>query len=447
MKTYVKKTRLPASSKDVFQWHQRPGAFGRLTPPLAPVTIIEKTGSIKDGDRLKLQIVQGGIPITAVYEHFDYIENRQFCDRQLKGPFKMWEHKHRFAAIDDQASEMIDEVTFALPWYLGFMAKNIVQKLEDLFDYRHTQLMKDMKAHKGVAAMKIAIAGSSGLIGTALKDFLTTGGHDVIPLVRDNQDGIHWDPKNKQIDAAKLEGFDAVVNLSGENIVSSRWTDKQKRKIRSSRVESTRFLAETIKKLSSPPKVLINASAIGYYGHVEKGKVTESYLSGEGFLASVCEEWEAATECLMGEQIRIVNPRIGVALSPKGGALAKMLTPFKLGLGGVIGSGDQFMSWIDIEDLIRAFYFCLLTDSIHGPVNLTAPNPVTNKTFTKTLGRILKRPTIFPMPALIARLAFGEMADEMLLRGAPVVPEKLLSAGFRFEYQTLEDSLKHLLTS
>lgn len=293
--------------------------------------------------------------------------------------------------------------------------------------------------------MKILIAGSTGLIGQELTAFLESKGHQVVGLSRGKGKGIQWDPENRSIDADKLEGFDAVINLAGENIANSKWTAKKKEKIRTSRVESTRFLCDTLKQLQTPPKVLINSSAIGYYGNVPEGEANESHAAGSGFLASVCHEWEAATECLMGEDIRIVMPRFGVVLSTKGGALKRMLAPFKLGLGGVIGSGRQMMSWVDIEDVARAVEFCLNTESIHGPVNITAPNPVSNREFTKTLGKILSRPTIASMPEFAARLAFGEMAEEMLLSGAKVIPERLLSAGFEFQYPTLKQSLKHLL--
>ncbi len=295
--------------------------------------------------------------------------------------------------------------------------------------------------------MKILIAGSTGLIGSNLTSFLESKGHQVFRLVRKETDkgGILWDPKNQSIDPQELEGFDAVINLAGENIAGGRWTEAKKKRILESRVKSTRLLCETIKKLQDPPKVLINASALGYYGHVPKGTVTESTPAGEGFLSHVCQEWESATEILLGEEIRIVYLRTGIVLSPEGGALKTMLLPFKLGLGGVVGSGKQFMSWIDIEDEIRAIYHCLKTESLHGPVNLTAPNPVTNREFTKTLGKVLSRPTFLPMPAFLARLAFGEMADEMLLASAKIIPEKLQKTGYEFKYPELEDSLKHLL--
>jgi len=293
--------------------------------------------------------------------------------------------------------------------------------------------------------MKILIAGSSGLIGSSLKNFLQTGGHEVTSLLRREGDGVLWNPEQSELNLADLEGYDVIINLAGENLVSSRWSKNKKKRIRDSRVNSTKFLCESLKKLEKPPKVFLNASAIGYYGNVPDGNVSESQPAGEGFLSEVCQEWEAATECLMGEDIRIVLLRTGVVLSPKGGALKSMLTPFKMGLGGVLGSGQQMMSWIDIDDLVRAIYFSINTDSIRGPINLTAPEPVNNRDFTKALGKALHRPTIFPMPAFLARLVFGEMADEMLLSGAKVLPGKLEASRFEFNYPTIDASFKHLL--
>lgn len=293
--------------------------------------------------------------------------------------------------------------------------------------------------------MKILIAGSSGLIGTALKNFLSNEGHEVTSLIRKNGEGVVWNPEKHEVNLSELEGFDAMINLAGENLADSRWNEGKKRAILESRVKTTQLLAESVKKLSHPPKVFINASAIGYYGNVPEGDVTESHLAGEGFLSEVCQQWEAATDCLIGENMRIVLLRTGVVLSPKGGALKAMLTPFKLCLGGVIGSGNQMMSWIDIQDEIRAIDFCLKTDLIHGPINLTAPNPASNREFTKALGKTLNRPTIFPMPEFVAKTLFGEMADEMLLAGAKILPEKLQKHGFTFQYPTLDESLNHLL--
>ncbi|MEX2317088.1 MAG: TIGR01777 family oxidoreductase [Pirellulales bacterium] len=297
--------------------------------------------------------------------------------------------------------------------------------------------------------MIVAITGSTGLVGSALVESLERGGHLVRRLVRrevrDSEREIRWDPAASTIDAGELEGIDGVVHLAGENLAAHRWNEKVKREIRDSRVQGTRLLAETLAKLANKPDVFVSASAIGYYGDRGEQPVDESSPPASGFLADVCREWEAATQAARDAGIRVVNLRLGVVLSPRGGALVKMLLPFKLGVGGVIGSGRQVWSWIALDDLVAAIEFALANAALAGPVNAVAPEPVTNREFTKTLGRVLRRPTVLPMPAFAARLALGEMADEMLLAGVRVEPRVLRSAGFAFQHPRLEPALRHLL--
>jgi uncharacterized protein len=297
--------------------------------------------------------------------------------------------------------------------------------------------------------MIVAVTGSSGLVGSALVAGLEADGHFVRPVVRraanDAKHEIGWDPTAGTIDTAELASVDGLVHLAGESIVARRWTPAFKDKILSSRVGPTRALCEAIAAMATKPSVIVCASAIGYYGSRGDVPVDELSPPGEGFLAEVCKEWEAATQPARGAGIRVVNLRIGFVLAKEGGGLAKMLTPFKLGLGGVIGSGKQYMSWIALDDLVRTIKFSLSSPAVTGPVNATSPQPVTNREFTKTLGRVLKRPTIFPMPSFAARLAFGEMADEMLLSSTRVEPHVLEAARFDFIYPQLEVALRHIL--
>jgi uncharacterized protein (TIGR01777 family) len=299
--------------------------------------------------------------------------------------------------------------------------------------------------------MIIAVTGASGMVGSDLVKKLEGAGHLVRCLVRhevkDADREIRWDPDAGQIDAAELNGVDAVVHLAGENIAGQRWSEDFKRRILESRVKGTKLLATTLANLEMKPAVLVSASATGYYGNRGDEEVDELAPSGNGFLAEVCREWEAAVEPAHDAGIRVVKLRIGPVLSPKGGALAKMLLPFKMGVGGVVGSGRQYFSWIELDDLVSAIVFALENESLIGPVNAVAPGAVTNREFTKTLGRVLGRPTIFPMPAFAARLAFGEMADEMLLGGVRVAPHELTAAGFQFAYPQLEPALRHLLNA
>lgn len=292
--------------------------------------------------------------------------------------------------------------------------------------------------------LRIAMSGASGFIGTELKARLTRGGHEVLPLVRrpPRENEIFWDPLRAEIELERLEGIDAIVHLAGESIAGGRWTPERKAQIRESRVRGTRLIAESVARLRRPPRVLIAASAIGYYGDRGDAVLTEESDPGEGFLADVCQAWEAAAEPAKQAGIRVVHMRTGIVLSPRGGALAQMLLPFRMGLGGVIGSGKQWMSWIGFEDLIAAFQAPLFVDALEGPVNATAPTPVTNAEFVRVLGKVLARPTVMPLPSPAVRLLLGELGDALLLEGARVLPRKLLSSGFAFAHGDLEGALR-----
>jgi uncharacterized protein (TIGR01777 family) len=296
--------------------------------------------------------------------------------------------------------------------------------------------------------MRVIVSGSTGLVGSSLTGFLKSGGHAVTRLTRrKSEDATQalWNPDVGTIDADSLEGHDAVVHLAGENIAAGRWTQQQKARIRDSRVNGTRLLAETLARLARKPTVLVCASAIGFYGDRGDELMTETSGPGEGFLPEVCRQWEAAAEPARAAGIRVVHVRFGVILSTAGGALKKMLLPFKLGLGGKVGSGRQYMSWLALDDAVGIVHHGLSTDSLSGPVNAVAPQPVTNYEFTKTLGRVLRRPTIFPMPAFAARLAFGQLADELLLSSTRVAPRRLEETGYPFRLAELEPALRHLL--
>jgi hypothetical protein len=296
--------------------------------------------------------------------------------------------------------------------------------------------------------MNILVSGASGLIGQALIPVLTAGGHRVICLVRFRPRGgeplVYWDPAGGDSDTPKLEGFDAVVHLAGEPI-TGRWNAATKRAIRDSRVRSTRLLCETLAQLSSRPRVLIAASASGYYGDRGAEVLREESGAGSSFLSQVCQEWEAATGPAAARGIRVVNLRFGFVLSAAGGGLAKMLPAFKLGVGGKIGSGKQYLSWIAIDDLVQIILFATTAEALHGPANAVAPNPVTNLVFAKTLGRVLGRPTILALPAFLVRLAFGEMGKELLLASARIEPLRLMNTGYQFRFPQLEGALRHVL--
>ncbi|TWT88198.1 Epimerase family protein [Pseudobythopirellula maris] len=300
-------------------------------------------------------------------------------------------------------------------------------------------------------ARAVAISGATGLVGSALASSFEQDNIPVRRLVRrDARDAtreICWDLARGRIDADALAEVDGVVHLAGKNLTDARWSDKVKRAIRASRVEGTRLLCEGIARAPKKPRVLCCASAVGFYGDTGAMWVDEESPAGEGFLAETCQEWEEATRPAWEAGVRVVQVRLGIVLSKQGGALKLMLPIFRSGAGGVLGDGEQYMSWITLVDVVRAIRFVLDHDLVHGAVNLAAPNPVTNRDFTKTLGAVLGRPTVLPAPKFALRMAMGEMADEMLLSGARVRPGRLAEHGFQFEHSRLDRALEEILHS
>ena len=298
--------------------------------------------------------------------------------------------------------------------------------------------------------MKILISGASGLVGTHLIPVLEAKDHEIYSLVRKtpkNEREIQWDAGKgfSEKEQARLENFDAVVHLAGDNVASENWSQDKKRRIRESRSTGTRVLVEALKKTSNPPETFVSASASGFYGDRKDEVLTEESAKGEGFLPDVCDEWERETRRAEEFGARVVSLRIGVVLSKDGGALDKMLTPFKMGVGGVVGSGKQWMPWIALDDLVNVIVFALDNAELKGAVNTISPGIVTNEGFTKALGAALSRPTILPIPEFAIRLLYGEMGETLLLQGQRMIPEKLQNAGFEFQYPKLEDALKHVL--
>lgn len=450
---FVRRSRIAAPAAEVFRWHARPGAIERLTPPWERIAVVERTGGIENGARVALRMGSGPFAVRWVAEHRDYVEGQQFRDVQVSGPFARWEHTHRMAPEGPGTCVLEDCIEYALPLgALGALIGNRLarRRLARTFDYRHRVTAQDMAAHArtGGRDMKVVVSGSSGLIGSALVPFLTTGGHQVVRLVR-NGGGrragtVQWDPTAGTIDTAALEGIDAVVHLAGESVFG-RWTAEKKARIYSSRVDGTRTLVQALTALKNPPRTLVTASAIGYYGDRDADVVDEDSAPGAGFLADVVREWEAAAQPAAAAGIRVVNLRFGVVLSPKGGALATMLPAFKLGAGGPIGNGQQYTSWIAIDDVIGTILYALTTPTLAGPVNVVAPTPVTNREFGTTLGRVLSRPAFLPMPAFVLKLIFGEMAEEVLLASTRVEPHRLRQSGYEFRFPELEGALRHLL--
>ena len=289
------------------------------------------------------------------------------------------------------------------------------------------------------------MTGASGFIGSALCHFLATGGHEVVPIVRRrpdrDRDEVYWDPMERKIEGRRLEGVDALVHLAGESLSRGRWTSARKEAIWKSRVVGTRVLADTLNRLRTPPRVFVSTSAIGYYGDRGSERLVEGSRPGRGFLADLCREWEGEALGAKRSGVRVVVLRTGLVLSPAGGALGTMLLPFKLGIGGRLGPGRQYVSWIDHDDLVALIFHAIVTPGLRGPVNATAPHPVTNATFTTRLGHALRRPTLLPVPSLAVKGIFGEMGGALLLDGARVLPEAAARSGFRFDFEGIGESL------
>jgi hypothetical protein len=441
MFSFERRSEISAPVEELFAWHTRPRAFERLIPPWEKIKVLEKQGAITDGSRLVLEVQLGLFQSRRwVAVHSDYIEGQQFRDTQVEGPFAKWIHTHRFFPDTNETSQLGDLGDIVAG---GFVA----DRMKKYFYFRHTRTQNDLKRivpFAGRGSLRILISGASGMIGTSLLHFLSAAGHEVYTLTRKvpGENEIFWDPIQTKIDRSSLENMDAVIHLAGENIGAGRWTVDRKKLIRESRSVGTRFLAETLASLNNPPKVFLSSSAIGFYGDRGEEALNEQSAAGHGFLPGVCEEWEKATEPAQKAGIRVVNIRTGIVLSANGGALPKMVLPIRLGAGGIIGGGKQWMSWIALEDLIGIFHYAIHHPELSGPVNATAPGALTNRDFTRVLGKILSRPTLFPLPGFMVKILFGEMGQALLLEGQRVKPTKLTEAGFEFLYPYLESALQ-----
>lgn len=385
--------------------------------------------------------------------HEEIIVGEQFVDRALSGPFAAWRHVHRFRHAPGEpqpASLLEDDVTFRLP--MGAVGRlgtaMVLRDLARTFAWRHLRTRNDLRRHQtlGGPPLTVAISGATGLVGSALSAFLTTGGHTVRRIVRRatggaRPDDITWDLRAGTIDGEGLEGVDAVVHLAGESI-AARWTEAKRTAIRESRVRGTELLARTLASLKRPPSVFVSASAIGFYGDRGAEEVDERASRGNGFLAEVCAAWEAAAAPARAAGIRVVHPRIGMVLASAGGALKQLLMPFSLGLGGPVGSGAQGMSWIALDDLLGVLFAAIRKPELAGPVNAVAPGAVSNRLFARTLGDVLGRPAVLPLPAFAVRALFGAMGEELLLGGAMVRPAALQRAGVAFDFPDLASALR-----
>jgi len=416
--------------------------------------VLKREGGIRDGGTVSVAAKQGPTELKGAVRHTEFEEGRRFRDEQISGPFEKWVHDHRFLPADDGGSFMEDEIEWVAPFGSAgrlFAEGFIDRELERIFRFRHVRLHNDLTVHSryGGKPLRVVLTGASGFIGRELTEFLRSGGHTVVPLsrrkARAGKEGWVWNPGKGELDPAALEGADAVVHLAGESLAALRWTEEKKKEILRSRRQGTELLARTLANMSDPPPVLVSASAVGYYGHRGNDIVTEASGPGKGFLAMVCREWEGATGAARKAGLRVVNIRTGFVLSPRGPGLGRMLPAFKAGLGGRIGSGRQYMSWIDLDDVIGLIHHALTRPGVSGPFNATSPNPLPNSSFTDALGRVLNRPTVLPLPALAIKGLLGEMGTELLLRGSRVLPRKAEETGYEFLFPDVEESLRFQL--
>ena len=469
MRTYTASTPVPASAAALFDWHERPGAFERLTPPWQRVSLARHDG-IRDGDRAVIRLGAGPLSLDWIAEHEGYDDACRrgeracrFEDRQVSGPFAAWHHTHRMLPVGPSASVLVDEVDYTLPLAPvseavgGWAAES---QFDRMFGYRHRVTREDLGRHTeaDAAPMTVAITGATGLVGSALAAFLTGGGHTVVRLVRSPEAVVTWDrgPQERavywnvergeiEIDALQRLAPDALVHLAGEPVYALAYTADKKRRIWESRTKGTQLLARALAALDTPPRVLVSASASGFYGDRGDAPITEADAPGGGFLADVCQAWEASTAEAEAAGIRTVHARIGLVVTPAGGMLQKLAPAAHIGLGGWPGEGSMYWPWITLDDAIYALAFLLRNESVSGPVNVSAPEPVQARTFVETLGDVLSRPAVLRAPRSVVRALGGEVADELALKSVRMRPARLGDAGFRFAYPDLPAALGHVL--
>lgn len=447
MPTWRFRQHLPQEREVVFAWHEREGAVHRLTPPAMGQVVEGPTHGIGVGSELTIRI--DGLPKSrrdwrAV--HTELERPRMFADQALSGPLPTWRHTHTFTEADGGGTEIVDEVTVE-KGPLGLPARAIQSQIESLFAYRHRQLSDELAAAERYQGngMRVAVSGASGLVGGALVPYLRVLGFEVLPIrraARSGKDFIAWNPRSQWVDRERLSEVDAIVHLAGEPI-GQRFTQAHKDEVMISRFDPTRGLAQVAAD-SERIKVFISASAIGYYGANPGQKVTEKSLPGEDFLSEVCVRWEKATRPASKAGVRTAQIRTGIVLSPRGGALAQQLPLFRAGIGGKLSDG--WMSWIALDDLLSVYVQALVDDRVRGPVNAVAPTPVRGDEFAQVLGRVLRRPSLVPVPKFGPRLLLGKQgADELALASQYVEASVLERIGFVYRHTELQDALAHIL--
>ncbi len=443
----------PCSAGELYAWHSRPGALERLIPPWERTTVVARSGGLDPGGRVTMRMYAGPVPYLWQAHHIENSPEDYFRDIQASGPFRRWIHTHRFTPAPNGA-QLEDHIEYALPGQtlLPFAGKLLVEPvLRRTFGYRHATLRDDLLLHAGASRrpLRILLSGGSGVLGSALIPLLSTGGHEVWRLVRRQPDRnareVYWHPEQGRLDLTGLPPFDGVIHLAADNVGQGRWTREKKQRVIDSRVRGTSLLARELARCAQRPEVLLSASAVGFYGDCHDCCIIEDHRAGSNFLSDVCSRWEQATQAAEDAGIRTVTLRIGVVLTPRGGALARLLAASVPGLSRRFGSGAQYVSWIGVNDAVGAMLHALSCRGLRGPVNIVAPNPVTNSELLTTLAQVIRRPLLPPIPAGIVRLVFGQMGAEVLLEGCRASADKLIASGYRFRHPDLRAALDSLL--
>ena len=447
--------RVAHPQSDVLAWYDRPGALVRLTPPGLGSPEQPSVGGMSAGRlvgaRLGPTLLPDALRPRWILRHAEHDPAGRFVDQQVRGPWRTWRHEHRIEA-DGEGTAVRDSIDLELPRHLERLAPVTESQVRRLLAFRARQLHDDLAFHAryaGLPRRTIAITGSSGLIGTQLAALLETGGHTVRRMIRESDVGpgeISWDPRSGQLDPADLEGVDVVVNLAGRSL-ATRWTSAARREIRDSRIRGTSLISRTLAGMRDGPSSLVQASAIGLYGPRRPGELlTESDPGGEGFLADLVRDWEGSSRAAAEAGLRVAHVRTGMALSDAGGSLLPQLPLFLAGAGGRLTEAQAMTSWISLDDIVRVFAHAALSDEVSGPVNGVAPQPVTAREFARTLGRVLHRPALVPVPPVGPRLVLGgAAAEELIAVDQEVSSTRLEASGFVPAHESLEDALRHVL--
>lgn len=464
MPIFERSTSIDCDRQDLFQYHSNPGALSRLIPPWERVTIEQRSDSLKAGSEVVIRNSLFGLPIRWRARHTELREPESFQDIQLSGPFKSWIHDHVFESNGSGHSILHDRIEFETKFgALGTLGLPLVRsKLSAMFEYRHLTTQADLRfqnflrQHIAGRTLRVGVTGSTGLIGRRLVDMLSVLGHQAIRILRPTSNdraidyplssrAVVWRPGNGFSEESSMNNLDAVIHLAGKGIASTRWSDSAKQSIRNSRIEGTQALVRDLCKLDLPPKGFVCASGVGIYGDRDSEVLEETAEIGSGFLADLARDWEYSAMEFEKSGNRVAIGRLGIALHPQQGALSKLLLPFRLGLGGPIGNGRQFWSWIHVDDAAAGFLYLAANPKCTGVYNLVAPEQTDNRTFSKTLAKVINRPSLLPVPTIAVRLLLGEMADAMLLASTRANCRRLIDERFPFRATRLEDCLRHIL--